>query len=196
MEHESKKRAALGAYVWRAMDGSDAFWNDCIGPSGYSKGQGTPIKVWGMLACGILHVHVLDEGESMDTMTYVELIEDKFEEWCGNCTHLVCDFEGCLRSEEAVNALQRVGLKLVDRYPRCSQDFNAIENAWLILKDRLDETIPVRLETRDAFIARLHSAVQWANRHRAEQLWYYSTNQKERAHDSLMTKPPGGRTKW
>ena len=79
---------------------------------------------------------------------------------------------------------------------RCSQDFNAIENCWRILKERLDETIPKQRETREAFIKRLRGAVAWANRRRADQLWRLSTNQKERADDCLASKPPGGRTKF
>ena len=149
-----------------------------------------------MLACGVLHVHILDEGDSMDKTLYVELVEDKFDDWKGNCEHLVCDFEKCLRSDEALRALQKVDLKLVEGYPKASQDFNAIENAWKILRERLDETMPVDLETREDFISRLKAAVSWANRHRSEQLWYLSTNQKERAEDCLAQKPPGGRTKW
>ena len=87
-------------------------------------------------------------------------------------------------------------LKLVDGYPRSSQDFNAIENAWAILKERLDETVPVNLESREDFVKRLKAAVRWANKHRADQLWYLSTNQKKRADDCLAQEPPGGRTKW
>ena len=61
---------------------------------------------------------------------------------------------------------------------------------------RLDETCPVELEPRDAFVRRLRTAVRWANTHRSEQLWYLSTNQKERAADCLSSNPPGARTKW
>ena len=67
----------------------------------------------------------------------------------------------------------------MDGYPRSSQDFNAIENAWAILKERLDETVPVNLESREDFVKRLKAAVRWANKHRADQLWYLSTNQKK-----------------
>ena len=160
VEKESSKRRALGAHVWRRADNRDALYEDCIGPSNYGKGQGVPVKVWGMLACGVLHVHVLDHGESMDKHVYSELIEDFFGDWCGNCEHLVCDFERCLRSDEALHALSKTCLKLVPDYPRCSQDFNAIENAWAILRERLDETVPVHLESRDEFIKRLNTAVR------------------------------------
>ena len=195
-EHENSVRASLGTHVWRQSDNSDAKWGDCIGPSSYTKGQGIPVKVWGFLACGILYVYILDEGESMDTQLYTELIEDKFADWSGDCEHLVCDYEGCLRSEMAVRALEKVGLKLVGPYPRTSQDFNAIENAWKVVKERLDKTIPVHKEGRDAFIKKYLAAVRWVNTNRSEQLWYLSTNQKERVDDCLSQKPPGGRTKW
>ena len=121
-EHASSVRRSLGTHVWRKSDNSDALYEDCLGPSAYNKGQGKPVKVWGMLACGVVHIEILDEGESMDTTLYVELIEDKFEDWCGNCEHLVCDFEGCIRSEAAVDALAKVGLTLVEDYPVSSQD--------------------------------------------------------------------------
>jgi len=193
-EHEDSVRAALGTHVWRRSENRDALTQDCLGPSSYAKAQGIPIRVWGMLAGGALHIHVLDAGEVMNTELYVELVEDKFEAWAGVCEQLVCDFEKCLRGEEAVRALEGINLTLLEDYPRCSQDFNAIENAWDILKSRLAETVPVNLESREAFIKRLHAAVKWANQHRKEQLWYLSTNLKERAADCLATKPKGGRT--
>ena len=170
-------------------------YQDCLGPSSYSKGQGIPVKVWGLLACGVLHIHVLDHGVSMDRYVYAELVEDKFDQWRGNCEHVVCDHERCLRTEDAVLALETAGLKLVD-FPKCSQDFNAIENAWAILRERLDETQPVALESREEFVKRFFAAVRWANRDRAEQLWKLSTNHKERADACLAQKPPGGRTKF
>ena len=70
----------------------------------------------------------------MNQDLYSELIEDKFEEWCGDCEHLVCDYEKCLRCPLALHALSKTPLQLVDPYPRVSQDFNAIENVWDILK--------------------------------------------------------------
>ena len=45
-----------------------------------------------------------------------------------------------------MHALTKANLKLVEGYPVASQDFNAIENVWDILKKRLDETMPVHLE--------------------------------------------------
>ena len=194
-EHQHSKRRALGTHVWRKTDRKDALYQDCIGPGSYSKGQGVPVKVWGLLACGVLHIHVLEQGENMDKHLYAELVEEKFESWCGNCEWLVCDHEACLRTEEALLALDFANLKLVD-FPKCSQDVNAIENAWGMLKDRLYETMPDTLETRAAFIKRLHAAVKWINKHKGERLWYLSTNQKERADECLGQTPPGGRTSW
>ena len=195
-EHENTVRAALGTHVWRKSDNSDALWDECIGPSSYNKGQGIPVKIWGFLAMGVLHVHVLDHRENMDQDLYTDLIEDKFEEWAGNCEYLVCDYEGCLRCEMPLNAIAKAGLKLVDSYPRTSQDFNAIENAWKIVKERLNETVPTYNEGRNEFIQRYMAAVRWVNKNRSHQLWYLSTNQKERADDCLAQKPKGGRTKW
>jgi hypothetical protein len=195
-EHENSKRRCLGTHVWRRSDNREALEQDCIGPSNYSKGQGFPFRVWGVLACGVLHVHILDEGDVLDSTLYAELIEDKFEEWCGPCDYLVCDFEKSLRSEAALLALDKINLKLVDNYPKCSQDFNAIENAWAILKERLDQTMPQNLEGREEFIVRLKAAVRWANTNRADQLWFLCNNQKERARECLAQKPPGGRTRW
>ena len=141
-EHESLVRRALGKFVWRRSDNSDAMYQECIGPSAYNKAQGIPIRVWGMLADGVISIHVLNEGEVMEGFLYRELIEDKFEDWRGNCEHLVCDFERSLRTTEAIEALKRAGLTLVEHYPPVSQDFNAIENVWAILRTRLPYSLP------------------------------------------------------
>ena len=53
-------KACLGTHVWRRLDGRDALFQDCIAPSCYSKAQGKAIRVWGMLALGRLHIHVLE----------------------------------------------------------------------------------------------------------------------------------------
>ena len=195
-EAENSKRRSLGTHVWRRADNKDAMYQDCLGPSSYNKGQGHPVRVWGMLASGGLHIHILDEGEAMDQHIYAELVEDKFEDWSLGCDYLVCDYEKCLRCDMALHALSKTNLQLVDPYPKVSQDFNAIENAWAIVRERLDETMPQALESRDEFIVRLTAAVRWVNQHRKEQLWHLSTNQKQRARDCLAQKPPGGRTRW
>ena len=108
----------------------------------------------------------------------------------------MCDYERCLRSASALHALSKTPLQLVEPYPRVSQDFNAIENAWGILKKRLMHTMPTNLEGRDDFIKRLKVAVKWMNEQKSEQLWELSTNQKKRAGDCLAMTPPGGRTTW
>ena len=71
--------------------------------------------------------------------TYTELIEDYFPRWLKGCSYLVQDFERCLHAEEPLSSLSGIGVELVEDYPKCSQDFNAIENAWKMLRDRLDE---------------------------------------------------------
>ena len=195
-EFEQTQQAALGTHVYRRADGSDAMWAECLGPSAYNKAQGQPVRVWGMLACGHLSIYVLEKGEVMNQELYQELIEEYFESWMGNSTALVCDFERCLRTQDSVDALERIGLPLVENFPVSSQDFNACENAWDMVRQRLDDTLPSAMEGRDAFIARLQACVHWINRHRAKDLWYVSSNQKERADDCLNSEPPGGRTKW
>ena len=57
--------------------------------------------------------------------------------------------------------MKDIGVELVPDYPKCSQDFNAIENCWHLLRNRLAETMPKQLESRDDFIERLHRAVAW-----------------------------------
>ena len=109
----------------------------------------------------------------MNQNVCAELAEDKFEAWAGNCEHLVCDYEKCLRTDFSVRQLTKANLKLVDPYPRSSQDFNAIENAWKLLRDRLNETLPKDCETRDQFVKRLVSAVAWVNRNKKADLWYF-----------------------
>ena len=169
-EAQESKQRSLGTHVWRRADNQEAMYQDCLGPSCYNKGQGIPVRVWGMLACGGLNIHVLDEGETMTQEVYAELVEDKFDDWCGNCEYLVCDYERCLRSSVAQHALSKTSLKLVEDYPKVSQDFNAIENAWAILKERLAETQPTHMEDRGDFIKRLHTAVRWMNKHRSARI--------------------------
>ena len=193
-ENEHTQRAALGGFVWRRTDGRDAMFAECLGPSSYAKAQGYPVRVWGMLVWGHLYIHVLEAGEVMNEDVYTELIEDKFEGWLDGSSYLVQDFERCLRCPKPLHALEQLNVELVEGYPRCSQDFNAIENMWKILRGRLAATLPLGVEDREAFITRLHSAVRWMNRHERKQLWYLSRNQKERCRDCVLLK--GGRTKW
>ena len=196
LENVDRRRAALGSYVWRRADRLDALYSDCVGPSCYRKAQGEPVRVWGLLAAGKLNIRVLEKGEVMDRYLYQEIVEDNFPNWLAGCEYLVQDFERCLRCDEAMEALKDIGVKLVQDYPPVSQDFNAIENAWAMLKDRVNETMPVGVEGRDRFTARLGEAVKWVNRNNAEELETLSRNQKRRARDCLESVPPGSRTKW
>ncbi len=106
------------------------------------------------------------------------------------------DFERCLRTAESLAALEDIGVELVEGYPPCSQDFNAIENVWKLLRDRLDQTLPTGLEDRACFVRRLNTAVRWLNANKADEMWHLSTNQKERANAALSNKPKGARTKF
>ena len=195
-ENEETQRAALGTHVWRMTDGSDALFDDCVGPSCYKKGQGHPVKVWGLLADGKLHIHVLQQGETLNKELFQEIVEDFFGQWKGPCSYLVQDFEPAIRSEEALLAIKDVGLELVELYPKRSQDFNAIENVWKMLREELWETLPQGVEKRDAFIARLHKCVAHINKHRKHEVLKFSRNQKQRAQDCLASTPPGSRTEW
>ena len=195
-ENEHTQRRALGPYVWRMSDGSDALWLDCVGPSSYKKGQGKPLKVWGLLAEGVLHIKILPEGEHMNRWWYAWIVEHHFPNWLGNCDLVVQDYESCLRMDEPLESFRKIGVTLVEGYPKCSQDLNAIENAWKLLKERLFETMPARREGREDFIPRLRAAVDWVNRNKHDALLGYCTNQKKRARDVLSANLPGARTCW
>ena len=152
------------------------------------------MKIWGMLAEGQLHYHILPAGENMNKWYYAWLIEKKFPAWRGSCEYLVQDFEKCLRCDEPMEELRKIKMTLVEEHPKYSQDLNAVENAWKILRDRLIDTMPTHLEPRVEFVARLRAAVRWININREDELLYLGTNQKERARD--VKDLDGARTKW
>ena len=191
--YESTQRAALGNSMWRKTDRKDALWADCVGPSSYAKAQGEPVRVWGMLSKGVLHTAVLRKGECMNRWNYATLIRRHFRKWLGGCDLLVQDHERCLHCDEPLEVLQEIGCELVD-FPKCSQDLNAMENCWKLLRDRLYDTLPVARESRDDFLVRLRNAVNWLNANKTEELHLFWSNQKERAADVHVLK--GGRTKW
>ena len=114
----------------------------------------------------------------------------------GHCKYLVQDYETCLRCEEALQAFKRFDIELVEGYPPVRQDFNAIENCWQYLRERLEATLPKQVEGRDSFIVRLNEAVAWLNRNRKKQLEKVSRNQKDRCRESLALKPSGSLTRW
>ena len=194
MANEHTQRRAIGGYVWRYSDCRDALTRDCVGPSSYNKAQGLPVRIWGLLANGILHIKVLDEGVVMNEEEYVELIDDDFSRWMGPCRYLVQDFERCLRCRGSRHALQSIGLELIEQYPVASQDFNAIENAWKFLRDRLAETLPKKLELRYEFVQRLKQAVSWINKRKKNNLIHLSRNQKERCQECIGLE--GARTSF
>ena len=80
-EHDQKVRAALTGHVWSLADGKDALYEDCVGPSAYWKAQGTPVRVWGLLANGVLFITVLPEVDVMNCWWYEWVIERRFCRW-------------------------------------------------------------------------------------------------------------------
>ena len=81
--------------------------------------------------------------------------------------------------------MKKIGLNLFRRYPKCSQDLNAIETAWRELRDRLYASEPLEMETREAFIVRLRNAVVWVNRNRRKLFLKLYSDQKARAAELL-----------
>ena len=79
-------------------------------------------------------------------------------------------------------------------YPKSSPDLNAIEEAWNMMRQRLESTEPVDFEDRPAFLARLRRCVNWLNEHQGDALLTACTNQKDRARDVVELK--GAKTKW
>ena len=236
----SAGRAALGTHVWRQADGSDAMYQDCVGPSAYWKAQGLPVRIWGLLAAGkgaararpavaaaapapaghggglgptgraprapfvgALFIYVLPDGEVMNRWWYEWIIRARFPRWLAaafggdpRLAFLVQDHEKALWTSEPREAMRAAGIRLLEAFPKCSQDLNAIETAWREVRNRLYDTMPVDRESRKDFVQRLRRAVAWVNVNRAEYLQYLCNSQKERAQDILDATPPGARTKW
>ena len=192
--------AALGPSIWRQADGSDALYEECVGPSAYWKAQGLPVRVWGLLTNGVVHITVLPQGECMNRFWYEWVIQRKFPDWIKNSfgvqkrgVSLLQDHERCLWADEPRKAMRNIGVMLLTNFPKCSQDMNPMETVWRELRTRLAQTQPVARESREAFICRLRSAVTWVNRNRADYLLYLSTAQREWAQDLIDAK--GARTK-
>jgi hypothetical protein len=201
-ELESSTRAALGPSMWRQTDGSDALYEECVGPSSYWKAQGTPVRIWGLLVAGVLFIYVLAEDKVMNRWEYAWLIEHKFPTWlqkglgrrrAKQGAFLVQDHEKCLWTEEARSALIDQGITLLENYPKCSQDLNPIETAWRELRARLYVTQPFEREYRDDFIRRLRCAVVWINTNRKGYLKNLCLSQKQLATDVIDAE--GSRTK-
>ena len=138
----------------------------------------------------------------MNRWWYEWLIRARFPRWLSTAfgggydpVYLVQDHEKALWTDEPREAMRAVGVRLLEAYPKCSQDLNPIETAWREVRNRLDETVPVDREPRKDFIQRLRRAVAWVNTNRAEYLQHLCTSQKERTQDVLDATPPGARTK-
>jgi hypothetical protein len=200
-EHSDKKRLALGTHVWRAANGHDALYEDCVGPSVYAKAQGKCVRIWGLLFSGILCIFVLPDKEAMNAAWYTWLIDHKFRNWLDLAfarttkVFLVQDHERCLWTEEPVDAMEDENIELLENFPTSSQDLNPIEVAWREVRSRLDATMPAVFENRPAFTRRLRQAVAWVNIHRAGLFREICGAQKAWARDVLNATPPGARTK-
>ncbi len=198
-ELESGRRAALGPHVWRQATGSDGLYEDCVGPSAYSKSQGIPVRVWGLLVAGALFVTILPKGEAMNRGRYAWIIENRFPQWLRKAlgrnhgAFLLQDHERALWAEEPRAAMHEQGISLLENFPKCSQDLNPMETAWRELRARLAVTAPSYLEGRDHFIRRLRAAVAWVNTNRKSYLKYLCQCQKEWAND--VQEALGGRTR-
>jgi hypothetical protein len=197
-EQEDSLRGGLGCQVWRQSCGSDALYEDCVGPSSYWKGQGAMVRFWGLLVNGILFIYVLPTGERMNRWWYEWLILTVFPKWIAKAVgartrvFLVQDHERALWTKEPVQAMKKVNIELLENYPKCSQDLNPIETAWKELRERLAHTEPrpqdskeasIRksMESRDVFIKRLRNAVVWLNKNRASYFGHLCLSQKSRA---------------
>ena len=180
-------------------DGSDGLYEECVGPSAYWKAQGTMIRVWGLLVSGFLFVTILPEGVVMNRWWYAWIVEKKFPIWLEGAgvaagrAFLLQDHERSLWTEEAKASMRSIGITLLERYPKCSQDLNPIETAWRELRDRLASTQPKAMETRTQFAQRLRNAVTWLNTNRSEYFAKLCSSQKAWANDVLKAK--GARTK-
>ena len=195
-EHACASRAALGIYVWRESAAKDALFKDCVGPSVYAKGQGTPVRIWGLLYRGRLHIRILPHRAVMNRKVYSRIIKGDFARWLRGARMpiLVQDHERALWCGEPRAALRDTGIELAERHPKHSADLSPIENVWALLRARLDDTLPAATEGRDVFLSRLRAAVHWLNRNRRGAMLKLAGNMKQRAHD--VQECDGHRTKW
>ena len=199
-EQQQKNRGALGPFVWRHMDGRDGMFEDCVGPSSYWKAQGLPVKIWGLLVAGMLFVWVLPEQTNMNAELYAWVVTHKFGPWLKKAlgrklrlgAFLVQDHERALWKPEPREAMRNASIKLLENFPKCSQDLNPIEIAWRELKARLYVTAPEAMEAREAFIIRMRQAVAWVNNHRGAYFKQLCSCQQEWAID--VQKALGART--
>ena len=201
-ELESKQRAALGQYVWRQANGNDGLYEECVGPSGYAKSQGTSVRIWGLLVAGVLFVYVLPDGVVMNQVWYQWVVKTKFPQWLRKAlgrrrakkASLVQDHERCLWATGSQDAIKAIGVKLLANYPKCSQDLNPIETAWREIRARLAVTMPRRMEDRASFVARLRTTVAWINRNRRDYLRQLCAPETRKQWSRDVQAMNGGRT--
>ena len=207
-EHEDQRRASLGKYCYRLLDGSDSLEDKNVGASSYAKSQGQPIKIWGFFCDGRLEYMVLPKDynkagkettQNMTGVRYRAMVSKHFAKWRKKCiprgrVFVVKDYERFLRAEMTIEAEEKSGCDQVPKYPKCSPDFNAIEGWWRKLKLHLEEREPSGKEKRADFLRRLRRAVDHLNSKCREQGRALCRNQKERAR--MCKKLKGARTKW
>ena len=205
-DEEQQSRARLGRRVWRMSSGKDGLHDDNVSAALYSKAQGLPVKMWGFFANGRLEYEILpadsEKGGTthMTSERYADMVDRRFADWRRACfgdglpCHLVQDHERALWTEAAQRNLQDAGCLLVTKFPKSSPDLNAIEGWWSRLRQRLEDTAPVKFEKRAAFLVRLRRTVTWMNRNWAEEAKRLCTNQKVRG--QAVEDLDGARSSW
>ena len=184
--------------------GLPGLFTDNVGPSLYAAKQGKPVKVWGLLANGHLCIFVLPVDEKgktyhMNGTNFRDMMSDHALDWKRRCwpsraprvVNLIQDHERCLWQKDSISLLKELNMPPVTRYPPNSPDLNPIEQCWSLLRTYLDERAPTGLETREAFIARLHGAVRHLNTSKRDVLLKMCRDQKTRAQEVLDNE--GGR---
>ena len=109
-------------------------------------------------------------------------------------SYLIQDHERALWTAEPRKAMREIGVKLLESYPKCSQDLNPIATVWREIRARLNDTEPQKMEARKVFLQRLRNAVAWVNTNRSNLLKELCEDQKDRAKEVLERK--GGRTSF
>ena len=207
-EHEDKHRAALGKHCWRMRTGEDSLEDQHVGASSYAKAQGQPIKIWGFFCDGRLDYYVLpkthakngrESTQHMNGTRYKAFVAANFSKWRHKCfargrVFVVKDYERFLRHPASVQAEEDAGCDPIDRFPKCSPDFNAIEGWWRKLKLYLEEREPTHMEKRGEFLKRLRRAVDHLNKRCRKEGRKLCRNQKIRARECKKLK--AARTRW
>ena len=101
---------------------------------------------------------------------------------------MVQDHERLLWEERNIAALAAAKCPVVDNYPKCSPDLNAIENAWHRVRQHLEAHAPEAMETRPEFLLRLRRTVNDLNSSCQEELLALCTNQHKRAQEVKKMK--------